>query len=157
MPPLLEGKVAIISGGAHGIGAAEARTFCRHGARVLIGDLLDDEGNALVRDINAAASADVAAYTHLDVRSSGSWQAIVRLAESRFGKLTTLVNNAGVPARSGVEQTTEAEWNTTIDVDLKGTWLGMKAAIAAMKRAGGGAIVNTSSHYGLVASGRAMT
>jgi cyclopentanol dehydrogenase len=157
MAPLLEGKVAIISGGAHGIGAAEARTFCRHGARVVVGDLLDDEGEALVRDINKAASANVAAYTHLDVRSSDSWAAIVRVAESSFGKLTTLVNNAGVPARSGLEQTTEAEWNATIDVDLKGTWLGMKACIAAIKRAGGGAIVNTSSHYGLVASGRAMT
>jgi len=155
--PLLEGKVAIISGGAHGIGAAEARTFCRHGARVVVGDLLDDEGEALVRDINEAASANVAAYAHLDVRIGNSWQAIVHLAESRFGKLTTLVNNAGVPARSGLEQTTEAEWNATIDVDLKGTWLGMKACIAAMKRAGGGAIVNTSSHYGLVASGRATT
>lgn len=157
MAPLLEGKVAIISGGAHGIGAAEACVFCRHGARVVVGDLLDDEGDALVRDINESASNDVAAYTHLDVRSSDSWQAIVRLAENNFGKLTTLVNNAGVPARSGLEQTTEAEWNATMDVDLKGTWLGMKAAIAAMKRAGGGAIVNTSSHYGLVASGRAMT
>ena len=124
---------------------------------MVVGDLLDDEGEALVRHINDAASENVAAYAHLDVRVSDSWQAIVHLAESRFGKLTTLVNNAGVPARSGLEQTTEAEWNATIDVDLKGTWLGMKACIAAMKRAGGGAIVNTSSHYGLVASGRAMT
>lgn len=157
MASLLEGKVAIISGGAHGIGAAEARTFCRHGARVVVGDLLDDEGEALVREINQAQSADVSAYSHLDVRSGDSWQAVVHLAETRFGKLTTLVNNAGVPARSGLEETTEAEWNATIDVDLKGTWLGMKASIAAMKRAGGGAIVNTSSHYGLVASGRAMT
>ena len=157
MTPLLEGKVAIISGGAHGIGAAEARTFAEHGARVVVGDLLDDEGNALARAINEAASAKVAVYTHLDVRRSESWAAIVRLAETSFGRLTTLVNNAGVPARSGVEQTTEAEWNATIDVDLKGTWLGMKACMPAMKRAGGGAIVNTSSHYGLVASGRAMT
>ena len=157
MAPLLEGKVAIISGGAHGIGAAEARTFCRHGACVVVGDLLDAEGEALVRHLNDAASTNVAAYTHLDVRISDSWQAIVQLAERRFGKLTTLVNNAGVPARSGVEETTELEWNATIDVDLKGTWLGMKACIAAMKRAGGGAIVNTSSHYGLVASGRATT
>jgi NAD(P)-dependent dehydrogenase (short-subunit alcohol dehydrogenase family) len=154
---LLDGKVAIISGGAHGIGAAEARAFCRHGAHVVVGDLLDDEGRALIRDINAAASAPVAAYAHLDVRSADSWAEVVRLAEHSFGKLTTLVNNAGVPARSGVEATTDAEWTATIDVDLKGTWLGMKACIPALKRAGGGAIVNTSSHYGLVASGRAMT
>lgn len=157
MQRLLQGKVAIISGGAHGIGAAEARTFCRHGARVVVGDLLDDEGRALVAGINASAEAEVAAYAHLDVRSSESWHAVVQLAERRFGPLTTLVNNAGVPARSGLEDTTEAEWNATIDTDLKGSWLGMKACIPAMRRAGGGAIVNTSSHYGLVASGRAMT
>lgn len=157
MAALLEGKVAIISGGSHGIGGAEARTFCQHGARVVIGDLLDDEGKALVQAINASASAEVAAYIHLDVRSSDSWQQAVALAEDKFGPLTTLVNNAGVPARSGLEDTTEAEWNATIDVDLKGSWLGMKACIPAMRRHGGGAIVNTSSHYGMVASGRAMT
>ena len=157
MERLLEGKVAVVSGGAHGIGAAEARTFCRHGARVVVGDLLDEEGDALVRAINAAAGETVAAYAHLDVRSAASWGAIVHLAEATFGPLTTLVNNAGVPARSGLEDTTEAEWDATIDTDVKGSWLGMKASIPAMKRAGGGAIVNTSSHYGLVASGRATT
>ena len=157
MGRLLDGKVAIISGGAHGIGAAEARTFCRHGARVMVGDLLDDEGRALVAAINAETGADVAAYARLDVRDSASWDALVRQTEQAFGRLTTLVNNAGVPARSGLEETTEAEWNATIDVDLKGAWLGMKACIPAMRRGGGGAIVNTSSHYGLVASGKAMT
>ena len=79
-------------------------------------------------------------------------------AERTFGRLTSLVNNAGVPARSTIDEATEEEWNRTIDVDLKGTWLGMRAAIPAMRRAGqGGAIVNTSSHYGIVASGRAAT
>jgi 3alpha(or 20beta)-hydroxysteroid dehydrogenase len=157
MVRLLEGKVAIISGGAHGIGGAEARIFCQHGARVVVGDVLDDEGQALVHAINSTASAEVASYVHLDVRSSDAWQQTVTFAERRFGPLTTLVNNAGVPARSGLEETTEAEWDATIDTDVKGTWLGMKACVPAMKRGGGGAIVNTSSHYGLVASGRAMT
>jgi NAD(P)-dependent dehydrogenase (short-subunit alcohol dehydrogenase family) len=154
---LLEGRVAIISGATHGIGEAEARVFCRHGARVVIGGILDDEGHALVRELNAGADAPRAAYFHLDVRDSAAWDAAVQFAESRFGGLTTLVNNAGVPARSGIEDTTDAEWTTTIDVDVKGTWLGMKACIPAMRRAGGGAIINTSSHYGLVASGRAIT
>jgi NAD(P)-dependent dehydrogenase (short-subunit alcohol dehydrogenase family) len=154
---LLKGRVAIISGATHGIGEAEARVFCRHGARVVVGGILDDEGHALVRELNAGADEPRAAYIHLDVRESAAWDGAVQLAESSFGKLTTLVNNAGVPARSGIEDTTDAEWTTTIDVDLKGTWLGMKACIPAMRRAGGGAIVNTSSHYGLVASGRAIT
>ena len=157
MDGLLKGRVAIISGATHGIGEAEARIFCRHGARVVVGGVLDDEGHALVCDLNVGADEPRAAYFHLDVRDSAAWNAAVQLAESRFGKLTTLVNNAGVPARSGIEDTTDAEWTTTIDVDLKGTWLGMKACIPAMRRAGGGAIVNTSSHYGLVASGRAIT
>jgi NAD(P)-dependent dehydrogenase (short-subunit alcohol dehydrogenase family) len=154
---LLEGKVAIISGAAHGIGAAEARVFCRHGACVVVGDILDDEGEALIRDLNTTVAEPVASYVHLDVRNTASWEAAVHLAESRFGPLTTLVNNAGVPARSGIEDTTEAEWTATMDVDVKGTWLGMKTCIPAMRRAGGGAIVNTSSHYGMVASGRAIT
>jgi NAD(P)-dependent dehydrogenase (short-subunit alcohol dehydrogenase family) len=154
---LLKGRVAIISGATHGIGEAETRVFCRHGARVVVGGILDDEGLSLVRELNADVDEPQAAYIHLDVRDSAAWDAAVHLAESSFGKLTTLVNNAGVPARSGIEDTTDAEWTATIDVDLKGTWLGMKACIPAMRRAGGGAIVNTSSHYGLVASGRAIT
>src|SRR5579883_2712340 len=123
MPVSLAGKVAIITGGVHGIGGAEAAAFVAAGAKVVIGDILDGEGGAL--------------------------------AAREFGRLTTLVNNAGVPARPGVEDTTEAEWDRTIDTDLKGTWLGMKLCIPALRRAGGGAIVNTSSTYALVASGKA--
>lgn len=154
----LGGKVAIISGAAHGIGAAEGRAICEAGGQVVIGDILDNEGGAFVDALNREFAGEPARYVHLDVRSADSWDQAVSTAERTFGRLTSLVNNAGVPARSTIDEATEEEWNRTIDVDLKGTWLGMRAAIPAMRRTGqGGAIVNTSSHYGIVASGRAAT
>ena len=151
----LDNKVAIITGGAHGIGAAVARIFVARGAKALIGDILDDEGEALAVEINAACTKPRAHYMHFDVTRQADWEEAIRLAEKLFGPLTTLVNNAGVPGRAGVVDTTEEQWDRTIDTDLKGTWLGMKMCIPAIKRAGGGAIVNTSSNYALVASGRA--
>jgi NAD(P)-dependent dehydrogenase (short-subunit alcohol dehydrogenase family) len=153
----LKGKTVIVSGAAHGIGAAEARALAAHGANVVVGDVLDDEGEALVAEINANAGAAVARYLHHDVTRADDWAKAVACAADWFGPLTLLVNNAGVPARSGIEEATEQEWDRTIGVDVTGTWLGMKACIPAMRAAGGGAIVNTSSHYGLVASGRAAT
>lgn len=155
MPPSLTNKVAIVTGGAHGIGAAEARAFVKHGAKVLVGDILDDEGKALVAELNAGRGEACARYLHMDVTKTADWEAAIALAEKLFGRLTTLVNNAGVPARPGVEGTSEEEWDRTIDTDLKGTWLGMKLCVPALRRAGGGAIVNTSSTYALVASGKA--
>lgn len=151
----LANKVAIITGGAHGIGAGEARAFVRHGAKVVVGDILDAEGKALVAELNSGDGAPPSRYLHFDVTKQADWQTAIQLAESAFGPLTTLVNNAGVPARPGIEGTSEEEWDRTIDTDLKGTWLGMKLCIPALRRAGGGAIVNTSSTYALVASGKA--
>ena len=151
----LKDKVAIITGGAHGIGAAIARVFVARGAKVLIGDILDSEGSALAADINAGKPAPCAHYMHFDVTRQVDWEEAVRTVEKLFGPLTTLVNNAGVPGRPGVVDTTEEQWDRTIDTDLKGTWLGMKMCIPSIKRSGGGAIVNTSSNYALVASGRA--
>lgn len=151
----LDGKVAIISGAAHGIGAAVARAFVREGARVLVGDVLDDEGASLVAGLNQGAERPRAVYMRFDVTRLAEWEEVVRAAERLFDRVTTLVNNAGVPGRAGVEDTTEEGWDRTVDVDLKGTWLGMKACIPAIRRAGGGAVVNTCSHYALVASGRA--
>ncbi|MDA8049357.1 MAG: glucose 1-dehydrogenase [Rhodospirillales bacterium] len=153
----LKGKTAIVSGAAHGIGAAEARALVAAGASVVVGDLLDGEGEALVAEINASAGAQIAHYRHLDVTRADDWAKTVAASADRFGPPTLLVNNAGIPARSGIEEATEQEWDRTIAVDVTGTWLGMKACIPAMRAAGGGAIVNTSSHYGLVASGRAVT
>jgi len=149
----LAGKVAIITGAAHGIGAAEARALARNGGQVILGDILDDEGQETVDAINAELGQSCARYVRLDVTRMSDWQAAIKAAQDTFGRLTTLVNNAGCPGRSGVEETTEEGWDRTLDVDLKGTWLGMKACIPALRAAGGGAIVNTSSTYGLVASG----
>jgi cyclopentanol dehydrogenase len=151
----LQNKIAIITGGAHGIGAAIARIFVARGARVLIGDILDGEGSALASELNVGKPTPCAHYMHSDVTRQADWEESVRTAEKLFGPLTTLVNNAGVPGRPGVVDTTEEQWDRTIDTDLKGTWLGMKMCIPALKRSGGGAIVNTSSNYALVASGRA--
>jgi 3alpha(or 20beta)-hydroxysteroid dehydrogenase len=154
----LDGKVVIISGAAHGIGAAEARAICAAGARVVVGDILDEEGQATVDLLNLSFDGNPARYMHLDVRSATAWQAVVAFAEAELGGVTGLVNNAGVPARSRIDDASEEEWARTLDVDLKGTWLGMRAAVPAIRRSGaGGSIVNTSSHYGMVASGKAAT
>src|SRR5437762_485461 len=107
-PARLAGKVAIVTGGAHGIGAAEARALTAHGSKVLVGDLLDEEGEKLVADLNAGSDEPIADYMHFDVTRMGDWEQAVARAESRFGGLTTLVNNAGVPGRPGIEETTEA-------------------------------------------------
>jgi NAD(P)-dependent dehydrogenase (short-subunit alcohol dehydrogenase family) len=153
----MSGKVAIVTGAAQGLGAAEALVLLEHGASVLVGDLRDEEGETFAAECEAAGFAGRVAYKHLDVTSMPAWQAAVAEAEARFGKLTTLINNAGFPGRPGVEATTEEGWQKTIDVDLKGSFLGIKASVPAIRRAGGGAIVNTSSTYGLVASGRGST
>jgi len=155
---LLSGRVAIVSGGAHGIGAAAARAICASGGRVVVGDILAREAIEMVAALNKEFNGEPARFIHLDVRKGEQWDAAVALAEKEFGRLTSLVNNAGVPARSKIDDAMEEEWTLTIDVDLKGCWMGMKAAIPAIRRAGlGGSIVNTSSHYGMVASGKAAT
>jgi NAD(P)-dependent dehydrogenase (short-subunit alcohol dehydrogenase family) len=155
---LLRGRVAIVSGAAHGIGAAEARAVCSAGGQVVVGDILDEEATGVVAALNREFEGMPARFIHLDVRKAEQWGAAVALAEKEFGRLTSLVNNAGVPARSKIDDATEEEWTRTIDVDLKGCWMGMRAAIPAIRRTGlGGSIVNTSSHYGMVASGKAAT
>jgi NAD(P)-dependent dehydrogenase (short-subunit alcohol dehydrogenase family) len=153
----LDGKVAIITGGAQGLGAAHTETFVRYGANVVVADIRNDEGIALAERVNSKTGAKRAHYVDLDVRDFAQWQNAVAVAEKEFGRFTTLVNNAGFPGRLGVEETTEEGWSHTIDVDLKGSWLGMKACIPAFRRAGGGAVVNTSSCYAIVSSGRGST
>jgi NAD(P)-dependent dehydrogenase (short-subunit alcohol dehydrogenase family) len=151
----LHGKVAIVSGGARGIGASEARMLVAQGAKVVIGDLLDDLGNALAQDLNAAQKESRTIYLHLDATRALDWEQAVNIAERDFGRLDILINNAGVHGRQGLEETTLQEWQRVIDNDLTTAWLGMKACIPAFRRAGGGAVVNTSSVYGLIASGKA--
>ena len=147
----LDGKVALISGGARGQGATEARLFTQEGAKVVIGDLLDDEGKKVEAEI--VESGGEALYVHLDVTRETDWRAAVETAVSRYGKLDLLVNNAGIVLRhKGIEDTTEEEWDRVMAVNSKGVFLGTKHAIPAMRRAGGGSIVNISSTAGLVGS-----
>jgi NAD(P)-dependent dehydrogenase (short-subunit alcohol dehydrogenase family) len=141
----LDGKVALISGGARGMGACEARLFAREGARVVIGDFREGDGRAVQAEIG-----DHALFVELDVTSEGDWQRAVAAAEQRFGKLDVLVNNAGVGAAGRLEDTTLAEWNRVMDINSTGVFLGTKTVITAMRRAGGGSIVNISSQLGLV-------
>src|SRR5437764_11145970 len=110
----LAGKVALISGGARGMGAAEARLFTQEGAAVLVGDVLDREGEALAAALTAKGHA--AAYVHLDVTSEAEWQRAVDLAVSRFGKLDVLVNNAGISAAGRVEDTSVEDWDRVMAV-----------------------------------------
>ena len=143
----LEGKVALISGGARGMGAEEAVLFAQEGAKVVLGDLLDAEGQAV-----AASIADGAAtYVRLDVTREDDWRRAVATAEECYGRLDILVNNAGVSATGGIEDTTEGEWDRVMDVNAKGVFLGTKHAIPAMQRSGGGSIINISSQLGIVA------
>ena len=150
----MDGKVAIISGGARGMGAEEVRLFAREGAKVVFGDILDELGQQVEADCRAE-DLDVA-YTHLDVTSEEDWQAIVALAEERYGKLDALVNNAGISisveggARNiSLEDTSVEQWDRVMDINSKGVFLGTKAAIPAMRRAGGGSIINISSIAGM--------
>ena len=144
----LEGKVAIISGGARGMGAEEARLFAREGARVVIGDVLDEEGRQVEAEINEAGGECV--FVRLDVTSEDAWAEAVAMAVSRFGKLDIVVNNAGVVARGVLEDTTSEEWDRVMDVNAKGVFLGTRAAIPEMRKTGGGSIVNISSMSGMV-------
>jgi NAD(P)-dependent dehydrogenase (short-subunit alcohol dehydrogenase family) len=154
----LEGKVVIVSGAAQGLGAAAARSICEAGGKALVADTLDEVGLSLVEDMNREAAGEVTAYAHLDVCSADAWNRAVEKANRTFGKVTGLVNIAGVPPGSPIDETTDEEWSRTIDFDLKGAWLGMKAVIPAIRRTGaGGSIVNASSHYGLIASDRAFS
>ena len=151
----LEGKVALISGGARGLGATEARLFVEQGANVVLGDILDEQALHLADDLNRGADSQRVLYAHLDVTKADDWEDAVSTAEREFGRLDVLVNNAGVLSMAGVEDETEEGWQRVVDVNQKGVWLGMKAAVGAMRRAGGGSIINTSSLYALIGSGAA--
>ena len=143
----LDGKVALISGGSKGQGAAEAKLFAQEGAKVVLADILDDEGKKIEAEINETGGE--AMYLHLDVTSEADWAAAVRAAVDSYGKLDILVNNAGILLRKGVEETSAEEWDRIQDVNSKGVFLGVKAAIPAMREVGGGSIVNISSIAGL--------
>jgi NAD(P)-dependent dehydrogenase (short-subunit alcohol dehydrogenase family) len=144
----LDGKVALISGGARGQGAAEAETFAREGARVVFGDILDAEGRkveATIRDHGGQAT-----YVHLDVTREADWQSAVKTTLDAHGRLDILINNAAIVIpRVPIEERTVEEWDRVMAVNAKGVFLGTKHAIPAMRRSGGGSIVNISSVAGI--------
>lgn len=146
----LEGKVALISGGARGQGATEARMFALEGAKVVFGDILDAEGQRVESQIRELGGE--ATYVHLDVTKEPDWEAAVDVAVRTYGKLDILVNNAGILIRKSIEETTVEDWDRIFDINAKGVFLGTKACIPAMREGGGGSIVNISSTAGLVSS-----
>ena len=140
----VDNKVALITGGARGMGAADARMLVKEGAKVVIGDILDDEGRALADELG-----DSARYIHLDVSNADDWTTAVELALSSFGKLNVLVNNAGIVQLGPLKTLDVARWQKVLDVNLTGPMLGTKAVIGPMIEAGGGSIINVSSIEGL--------
>ena len=148
----LEGKVALITGGARGQGAAEAKLFAQEGAAVVVADILQDEGKRVEAEINEAGGR--ALFVELDVTNSDAWQDAVARTVETFGKLDILVNNAAIYSRIPIEHASEQEWDSIIDINLKGVFLGTKHSISAMREAGGGSIINISSTAGLVGSPR---
>jgi len=139
----LDGKVALITGGARGIGAEDARVLAAEGAKIVVCDLLDEEGEALAKEVGGA-------YCHLDVTSEAEWQAAVAFAEKSFGPIDILINNAGVVGFTPLDTCDLEEWNRVININLTGTFLGIRYTTESMKRAGSGVIVNMSSTAGLM-------
>lgn len=141
----VSGKVAIVTGAARGMGAAHARRLIEEGAKVMLTDLLDEEGEAMVRTLGANAR-----FMHHDVAKESEWKRIVSETEVAFGPVSVLVNNAAISSFSPIETLEEADYRHTIDVNQVSVFLGMKSVIPSMKRAGGGSIINISSSAGLV-------
>ncbi len=139
----LKGKVAIVTGGASGMGRSEATIFAREGARVVVADLLEKEGQEVAKGIG-----DAARFMKLDVTKEAEWQALVAATEREFGKLDILVNNAGISGTYQPDLTNTEAWDKVMEINAKGVFLGMKHAVPALTRAGGGAIVNISSISG---------
>ncbi|GIH96686.1 glucose 1-dehydrogenase [Planobispora siamensis] len=140
---LLDGKVALITGGARGMGAAHVRLFVEEGAQVAFGDILDEEGKALAEETGAL-------FVHQDVTVPGDWERAVNATVEAYGKLDILVNNAGILKFRRIADMTIEEYDRILDVNLKGTWLGIKSVIEPMKAAGRGSIVNISSVEGFI-------
>jgi 3alpha(or 20beta)-hydroxysteroid dehydrogenase len=140
----LAGKVALISGGARGQGAAEARLFAAEGAKVVLADVLDEEGAKV-----AAELGDAARYVHLDVTQEDQWAEAVATTVGAFGSLSVLINNAGIVRTGYLENHSLDDYRAVVEVNQVGVFLGMRAVIEAMREAGGGSIVNISSNAGL--------
>ena len=131
----LDNKVALISGGASGMSAAEARLFAKEGAKVVIGDILEEAGHQTEAEINETGGDCL--FVTLDVTSESDWQAAVAFTVARFGKLDILVNNAGISTQGDIEEQSQEDWDLTMAINAKGVFLGTKYVIDPMRRAGG--------------------
>ena len=148
----LEGKVALISGGSRGQGATEAELFIKEGAKVVIADILEPEGDAVVAQIREGGGD--ASFVRLDVTSEDDWRDAVEFTLNTYGRLDILINNAAIYRRTPIVQTELDEWNQIMDINSTGVFLGTKHAVPAMQKSGGGSIINISSTAGLVGSER---
>ena len=148
----LDGKVAIVTGAAHGMGESEALIFAREGATVVVADLDQAAGEQVAAKITG--NGGTARFARLDVADEGQWEAVVRDTVAAYGRLDILVNNAGISGSSGSDVTSTTLWDSIMDVNAKGVFLGMKHAVPAMRRSGGGATVNISSISGFVGQDR---
>ena len=146
----LDGKVALITGGAKGQGREEAKLFAKEGAKIVLGDILDDLGQEVAKNIQDTGGE--ATYVHLDVTNETDWKSSIEIVLKKYGRLDILVNNAGILIRKGIEDTTSEDWTRIMDINVKGAFLGIRSAIPVMRQSGGGSIINISSTAGLVAS-----
>ena len=144
----LDGKVALVTGGAHGMGAEECRLFAREGAKVAIGDIREEDGHRVEAEI-AEAGGD-AMFVNLNVSDENSWTAAVAQIADRYGKLDVLVNNAGISGSGETDFRSTDAWDRLLDINARGVFLGIKHAVPEMQKAGGGSIVNISSISGIV-------
>ena len=144
----LDGKVALVTGGAHGMGAEECRLFAREGAKVAIGDIREEDGRRVEAEI-AEAGGD-AMFVNLNVSDENSWAAAVAQIAERYGKLDVLVNNAGISGSGETDFRSTDAWDRLLDINARGVFLGIKHAVPEMQKAGGGSIVNISSISGIV-------
>ena len=144
----LDGKVALVTGGAHGMGAEECRLFAREGAKVAIGDIREEDGRRVEAEI-AEAGGD-AMFVNLNVSDENSWTAAVAQIADRYGKLDVLVNNAGISGSGETDFRSTDAWDRLLDINARGVFLGIKHAVPEMQKAGGGSIINISSISGIV-------
>ena len=144
----LEGKVAIVTGGAHGMGAEECRLFAREGAKVVIADIREEDARQVEAEI--AEAGGEAMFVDLNVADEGAWESAVAEAVSRFGKLDILVNNAGISGSGETDFRSTDAWDRLMNINARGVFLGIKHAVPEMQKAGGGSIVNISSISGFV-------
>ncbi|QNG21008.1 glucose 1-dehydrogenase [Rhodococcus triatomae] len=149
-PGSLQGRVVVVTGGARGLGAEISRRIVASGGRVVVADVLDEEGNATAADLGSSAL-----FAHLDVTDADAWHRVVDLAVAEFGKVDGLVNNAGISTGQFIEKESVEHFRTVLDINLTGVFIGMQTVIAPMRAAGGGSIVNISSAAGLM--GLALT